>query len=116
MTKRQLTIFLIGIISVIVAVGVSVAIKVGLEQAFLAALTAALVYVTATYVYLTSQVVSASKQQTEIMNNQQLNSAAPVMSLATYKAPLPWEGDTGEIGVVCANIGKGPECSISGAG
>lgn len=106
MAKWQLTIFLVGIISVIVAVGVNVARQVGLEQAFQAALTAALVYVTATYVYLTSQVVSVTKQQTEIMNNQQLNSAAPVMMLTLGR--IRPSGNEVEINVGWINIGKGP--------
>lgn len=108
MTKWQITIFLFGILVTIAAAGVSVAILVGLEQAFQAALTAALVYVTATYVYLTSKVVSASKQQTEIARNQQINSAAPVISLSSYRDTIPGTKDFGAIGVYYANIGKGP--------
>ena len=107
MTKRQLVIFVAGVLVVTVMVGVSVGAKVGLEQAFQAALTAALVYVTATYVFITSQVITVSRQQAKIMEEDQLNSAAPVLMLDVSSKEKP-AGSEVEINVGWMNIGKGP--------
>ncbi len=107
MTRRQLVIFMAGVLIIIVAVGATVGIQVGLEQAFQAALTAALVYVTAAYVFLTSQVVTVSKQQAKIMEAEQLNSAAPVVMLDVSSKGNPSANEV-EIDVGWMNIGKGP--------
>jgi len=107
MNRRQLVIFLVGLPMTIVTVGVTVGIEVGLEQGFQVALTAALVYVTATYVILTSQVLTVSKQQAEIMKEEQLNSAAPVVSLVISSREHPILNEV-EIDVGLMNIGKGP--------
>lgn len=53
MSRLQLTVFTVCLLLVIAIVGVSVERYVGLEQAFTAALTAALVYVTAAYAFFT---------------------------------------------------------------
>lgn len=107
MSRLQLVIFVVGIVVVIAAVGVTVANKVGLEQAFQAALTAALVYVTAAYVALASQIVKVSKQQAGIMVDEQLNSAAPVIVLEAAHRKGPSKNEV-EIEVRWMNIGKGP--------
>ncbi len=96
-----------GVLVIIVAVGVSVGVTVGLEQAFQAALTAALVYVTAAYVFLTSQVITVSRQQAKIMEEEQLNSAAPVVMLDVRSTEKPTANEA-EISVGWMNIGKGP--------
>lgn len=70
MTKWELSIFIGGILAVIALVGGTVGHFIGLEQAFIAGLTAALVYVTAFYVYLTSRTVGAAKESVEAANRQ----------------------------------------------
>jgi hypothetical protein len=65
MTKRQLGVFIVGILAVIALVGGAVVRFVGLEQGFIAGLTAALVYVTGYYVYLTSRTIGMVKQSAE---------------------------------------------------
>ena len=65
MTKKQLGVFIVGILAVIALVGGAVVRFVGLEQGFIAGLTAALVYVTGYYVYLTSRTVEIVKQSAE---------------------------------------------------
>jgi hypothetical protein len=65
MTKKQLVIFIVGILAVIALVGGVVVRFVGLEQGFVAGLTAALVYATGYYVYLTSRTVEIVKQSAE---------------------------------------------------
>lgn len=109
MTRLQLAIFVAGILVVIVAVGVTVGTRVGLEHAFLAALTAALVWVTAFYAYMTSQISRATNQsvttanrQAEIMLNSEYNAAAPVIELNAA------QNDVTKIRIYWNNIGKGP--------
>lgn len=108
MSRGQLVVFLVGLPMTIVGVGVTVGITVGLEQGFQVALTAALVYVTATYVVLTSQVLTVSKQQAEIMKEGQLNSAAPVVMLDVISSREHPIFNEVEIDVGLMNIGKGP--------
>jgi hypothetical protein len=81
MSRLQLGVFIGCLILVIVIVGASVGCYVGLEQAFTAALTAALVYVTAAYAFFTLQIVKTSEKQARIMGEQQVNIAAPVITL-----------------------------------
>ena len=104
MTRWALWIFLIGILIIIVAAAYIAAYVAGYypgkEQVVLAALTAALVFVTATYVYLTSKAVEASNKQAEIMLNAEYNAAAPVIKLEA--------GGTGDISIAWENVGKGP--------
>lgn len=110
MTKQQWLNFVIGIGATIALVGGLVGSFIGLEQAFVAGITAGLVYVTAFYVYLTSQTVKASNKQAEIMLNAEYNAAAPVIRLAT--------SGTGDISIDWENVGKGPalnfQCWIEG--
>jgi len=105
MTRLELVIFAVCLLLVIAGVGVSVGLWVGLEQAFMAALTAALVYVTAAYAFFTFRIVKISDKQASIMSEAQVNSAAPVVMLeASYN-----EGTSEtEIAVSWKNIGKGP--------
>jgi hypothetical protein len=70
MNRRVLFIFSIGLLVVIVGVGVTVAQKVGLEQAYTAALTAALVWVTAFYAIVTSEILRANNRSVEATNRQ----------------------------------------------
>ena len=110
MSKLQLTIFIGCLLIVIVAVGASVGCYVGLEQAFLAALTAALVYVTGAYAFFTFQIFKISDKQARIMGEQQVNSAAPVITLEVRrqkKTPNELEVDLGWM-----NIGKGPALNL----
>jgi len=65
MTKKQLGVFIGGILAVIALVGGAVVRLVGLEQGFMAGLTAALVYVTGYYVYLTSRTIGIARQSAE---------------------------------------------------
>lgn len=105
MTRRRLIIFLASIGATIVAVGVNVQMRVGPAEAYDAALTAALVGVTAIYVVLTSRVVTISQEQTRIMQEQQRNNAAPVVKLSCTESRGANEV---EINVGWMNIGKGP--------
>lgn len=104
MTKRELSIFTGGILAVIALVGGTVGHFIGLEQAFIAGLTAALVYVTAFYVYLTSQTVEAANKQAQIMLSTEFNAAAPVIKLEVK--------GRGQISVTWENIGKGPALNL----
>lgn len=87
----------IGII--VVAVGGFVGHYVGLEQGFQAGLTAALVLVTATYVYLTSEIVRETKEQRQ--------SAFMPILIAQCSSRMP---DTLEVAL--QNIGPGPALDI----
>ena len=105
MTRLELVIFIVCLLLVIAGAGVSVGSCVGLEQAFMAALTAALVYVTATYAFFTFRIVRISDRQARIMSEAQVNSAAPVVMLeASYNE----EPSGVAISVSWKNIGKGP--------
>lgn len=86
MTKKQLIVFIVGILAVIAVLGRIVYSFVGLEQAFIAGLTAALVYVTGFYVYLTSRTVEivrqsaeASKKMAEEAKEARLATSAPIL-------------------------------------
>lgn len=70
MTRLTYMVFIVCIILVIAAVGTIVGITVGLEQAYTAGLTAALVLVTAFYAYLNSEILKTSKQSVEVANKQ----------------------------------------------
>jgi len=110
MSRLQLAVFIGCLVLVIAIVGVSVGCYVGLEQAFIAALTAALVYVTAAYAFFTFQIVKTSEKQARIMGEQQVNSAAPVVTLEVRRqkqTPNELEVDLGWI-----NIGKGPALNL----
>lgn len=110
MSRLQLTVFVGCLLLVIAGVGVSVGCYVGLEQAFTAALTAALVYVTAAYAFFTYQIVKTSDKQARIMSEQQVNSAAPVITLEVRRQkPTPNEL---EVDLVWMNIGKGPALNL----
>jgi len=95
MTKKQLAVFIVGILAVIAVLGRIVHSFVGLEQAFIAGLTAALVYVTGFYVYLTSRSVEiakqsaeASKEMAEEAKEARLASSAPILLQRTvFKLP-----------------------------
>jgi len=95
MTKKQVGIFIVGILAVIALVGGVVVRFVGLEQGFMAGLTAALVYVTGFYVYLTSRAVEivkqsaeASKKMAEEAKEARLASSAPILLQRTvFKLP-----------------------------
>ena len=105
MTRRELVIFVVIITIPLVVVGVIVKMNVWPAEAYQAALTAALVAVTAAYVVLTSKVVTASREQTRIMQEQQRNNAAPVVMLSCTESRGANEV---EINVGWRNIGKGP--------
>lgn len=110
MSGLQLTVFIGCLLLVIAGVGVSVGYYVGLEQAFTAALTAALVYVTGAYALFTFQIVRASDKQARIMSEQQVNSAAPVITLEVRRQkPTPNEL---EVDLGWMNIGKGPALNL----
>ncbi len=79
MAKKQVSIFIIGILAVIALVGGIMVRFVGLEQGFVAALTAALVYVTGFYVYLTSRTAETIKQSAEEAKEARLASSAPIL-------------------------------------
>jgi hypothetical protein len=79
MTKKQLSIFIVGVLAVIALVGGIVVRFVGFEQGFVAALTAALVYVTGFYVYLTSRTAEIIKQSAEEAKEARLASSAPIL-------------------------------------
>lgn len=107
MTRRQLFIFLFGILALIVLVGVTVSYFVGLSEAFGASLTAALVYATAYYAFLTSEAVRAARQsatitnrQAEIILNAEFNAMAPVIKLEAAGRK--------KITVSYENVGRGP--------
>lgn len=104
MTRWALWIFLIGIPIIIVVIAYIAGSYPGKEQVVLAALTAALVSVTAFYVYLTSQTVKASNKQAEIMLNAEYNTATPVIKLKV-------EG-RGQIKITWENVGKGPALNL----
>lgn len=110
MSKLQLIIIVACLLVVIVGVGVIVGQYVGLEQAFTAALTAALVFVTAAYAYFTFQIVQASNKQARIMVEQQVNSAAPVITLQVQRQKDTPNGL--EVDLVWMNIGKGPALNL----
>ena len=105
MSRFQLGVFVGCLLLVIAGVGGSVGCYVGLGHAFTAALTAALVYVTAAYAFFTFQIVKTSDKQARIMSEQQVNSAAPVVMLEARYNEEP-SGVT--ISVSWKNIGKGP--------
>lgn len=113
MTKKQLGIFLAGILVLIALVGGIVGHFVGLEQAFQAGLAAALVYATAFYVYLTSRTVEAARQSAEVANRQaeimltaEFNAAAPIIKLFAS------EKEQENITVDWENVGKGPALNL----
>jgi hypothetical protein len=95
MTKKQLGIFIGGILAVIVVLGRIVHSFVGLEQGFMVGLIAALVYVTGFYVYLTSRTVDIVKQNAEASRKMaeeakaaRLASSAPILLQRTvFKLP-----------------------------
>jgi hypothetical protein len=95
MTKKQLSIFIAGILAVIALVGRVVYSFVGLEQAFMAGLIAALVYVTGYYVYLASRTIEIAKQSAEASEKMaeeakeaRLASSAPILLQRTvFKLP-----------------------------
>jgi phosphoribosyl-ATP pyrophosphohydrolase len=85
MTKLQLGIFIGGItVTIALVVGIVGSI-VGLEQGFMAGLTAALVYVTGFYAYLTSRTVEIAKQSAEV--SKKIAEEAKEARLAT-SAPI----------------------------
>jgi len=91
-TKKQLGIFIAGILAAIALVGGIVVRFVGLEQGFVAGLTAALVYVTGYYVYLTSRTVEIVKQSAEasrkMAEEARLATSAPILLQRTiFKLP-----------------------------
>ena len=111
MRMGELIALILGIPLVICAVGVSVGYQVGLEQAFQAGLTAALVFVTAYYAYSTRRILDATKEQStiatkqaEIMLEGQFQAEAPVMKLRTENAT--------NIRIEVENIGKGPALNV----
>jgi hypothetical protein len=96
-------------------VGVTVALRVGLEQGFQAGLTAALVTVTAYYAYSTRQILEVSKKQAisaskqaQIMLDGQFQAEAPVLRLRAYKE----SANSKDIRIEVENIGKGPALNI----
>ena len=117
MNKTITIIFVVGLPVVIIGVGVGVACATGeLKDAFVPALTAALVWVTAFYAVATGQIMEASKKQVEaserqveaserqvaIMLESQFNAAAPVVTLETdLNTP-------GVVKIYSLNAGKGP--------
>ena len=124
MNKTITIIFVVGLPVVIIGVGVGVAHATGeLKDAFVPALTAALVWVTAFYAVATGQIMEASKKQVEaserqveaskkqveaserqvaIMLESQFNAAAPVVTLETdLNTP-------GVVKIYSLNAGKGP--------
>lgn len=110
MNRTITIIFIVGLIVVIVGVGVAVTMATGdIKDAFVPALTAALVWVTAFYAVATSEIMKSSKRQVEaserqaaIMLESQLNAAAPVV---TFEADL---GDPYHVKIYLFNTGKGP--------
>lgn len=109
--NRTITIvFVVGLLVVTIGVGVGVSIATGeIKDAFVPALTAALVWVTAFYAVATGQIMETSKKQVEaserqaaIMLESQLNAAAPVV---TFEADL---GDPYHVRIYLFNTGKGP--------
>lgn len=101
MTKQQWVTSIVGLGAIIALVGGIVGSFVGLEQAFNAGLTAGLVYVTATYVYLTSKTLEIANRQAKIMLNAEFNAAAPVIKLEAGVGK-------GKVFVNWENVGKGP--------
>jgi hypothetical protein len=95
MTKKQLSIFIVGILAAIAVPGRIVHSFVGLEQGFMAGLTAALVYVTGFYVYLTSRTIEIAKQSAEASKKiaeeakeARLATSAPILLQRTvFKLP-----------------------------
>lgn len=116
MTKRTTFVFVVGILIVILGVGVSVALRIGLENAFVPALTAALVYVTAFYAHTSWQSVRVAKQSVA-------SSVASVaeMQKQRYIGSQPWVfpqlvSDKGEfVGpahLLFLNVGNGPAIDL----
>jgi len=103
MNRTIAIIFVVGLIVVIVGVGVAVARATGeIKDAFVPALTAALVWVTAFYAIATGEIMKASKEQAAVMLQSQLNAAAPVVTLeANLSGP-------GVVRIYSLNAGKGP--------
>ncbi len=86
MPKQQFVTFIVGMAAFIALVVGLVGALVGLEQGFISGLTAAMVYVTAFYTYLTSQAVKASNKQAEAsakmvneMKEERLAATKPVI-------------------------------------
>jgi len=110
MNRTIVIILVIGLILVPIGVGVAVARATGeIKDAFVPALTAALVWVTAFYAVATGQIMESSKRQVKaserqaaIMLESQLNAAAPVV---TFEADL---SDPYMIRIYLLNTGKGP--------
>lgn len=110
MNKTITIVFVVGLLVVTIGVGVGVGIATGeIEDAFVPALTAALVWVTAFYAVATGQIMETSKKQVEasekqaaIMLESQLNAGAPVVTL---EADL---SDPYMIRIYLLNTGKGP--------
>ena len=100
MTSKTLFLIAVVITFLIATVGGIVGYYVGLEEAFSAGLTAALVYVTACYVYLHSKNVEVANRQAEIMKNAQFNAVAPVIALGVKGTKIIW--------IDWRNIGTGP--------
>lgn len=85
----------------IITVALFSVLNIQLAPAYSLILSAALVAVTAVYVYLTSRTVNASNRQAEIMLNAEFNAAAPVIKLHAGTS-----GST--VNVDFQNVGKGP--------
>lgn len=65
MSRFQWAVFTTCFLLVILGVGIPVGVVVGIEQAFIATLTAALVFVTAAYAYFTAGILRATKRQAD---------------------------------------------------
>ncbi|MFH1381546.1 MAG: hypothetical protein ABIH70_01485 [Chloroflexota bacterium] len=110
MNKAWTIIFVVGLLIVTVGVGVAVARATGdMKDAYVPALTAALVWVTAFYAVSTASILEATnqgvaiaEQQAEIMLNSQFNAAAPVTTLEANQE------NPGFIRIIYMNAGKGP--------
>jgi hypothetical protein len=119
MTKLQLCIFIVGIIAIIALVGGIVGSFVGVEQGFMAGLTAALVYVTGFYAYSISQSVEIAKQSAEVSKKiaeetkeARLATSAPIL-LQTAAFALPYERYFSHFEVWNAGNGTAIELVIS---
>lgn len=103
MTKKLNVVLVIGLIVVIIGVGVGVTRATGeLKDAYVPALTAALVWITAFYAIATAEIMRAANRQATIMLNSQFNAAAPVVTLEANQS------NPGFIRVYYLNAGKGP--------
>lgn len=120
MTKIGTIVSVVGLVMVTVGVGVFAARGTGkLADAFVPALTAALVWVTGYYAFTTARLLEATNKgvqvaaqqaytvntQTQIMLSAEYNAAAPVVSLQSVETVRETET---EIKVIFMNVGQGP--------